>query len=175
MENRIVTVTGHRPKYFKNGYSLETSKLLYNIFYNWLSVNTIDALVSGAALGVDIEAIQAAVDLNIPFIAGIPFRNQDAKWQPKNQKKYKELLNYAKQVVYIDELTDSQYLVKNSKPGLFNPYKLLLRNNWMIDQCTEVLALFNEKPEGGTYQAVKYAESKGLTVTNLWSEYELNN
>ena len=67
MENRIVTVTGHRPKYFKNGYSLETSKLLYNIFYNWLSVNTIDALVSGAALGVDIEAIQAAVDLNIPF------------------------------------------------------------------------------------------------------------
>ena len=52
--------------------------------------------MSGAALGVDIEAIQAAVDLNIPF------RNQDAKWQPKDQKKYRELLTYAKQVVYVD-------------------------------------------------------------------------
>jgi uncharacterized phage-like protein YoqJ len=176
---RIVTVTGHRPKYFKNGYSDKHNQRLYDLFYDWLSKshseNAIYTYISGMALGVDIQSTQAALALGIPVVAGVPFRNQEATWQPKDQKRYRELLTYAKEVVYVDELTDPQYLVKNSKPGLYNPYKLLLRNNWMIDQCTEVLAMWNNLPGGGTYQVVKYAESKGLIVTNLWSEYELNN
>jgi len=176
---RIITVTGHRPKYFKNGYSEQHNKLLYNLFYNWLfkahSENTIDIYISGMALGVDIQSTKAALDLEIPVIAGVPFKNQDARWSVKQQAEYRHLLTLVKEVVYVDELTDSQYLVKNSKPGLYNPYKLLLRNNWMIDQCTEVLALWNRNPEGGTYQAVKYAKSKGLTITNLWDKYETYN
>jgi uncharacterized phage-like protein YoqJ len=171
---RIVTVTGHRPKYLKDGYSQATFNTLVDIAETWLSTEKPDSLISGAALGWDLACVQACLNLDILFVAAVPFRNQDAKWLPKQQLAYREQLTKAKEVVYVDELTDPQYLVKNSKPGLYNPYKLLLRNNWMIDQCTEVLALWNNKCEGGTYQAVKYAESKGLTVTNLWGEYELN-
>ena len=173
--SRIVTVTGHRPKYLKEGYSQATFNTLVEIAEIWLSKEQPDLIYSGAALGFDLACIQACLNLNIPFTAAVPFKNQDDKWSVKQQLEYRKLLTYAKKVVYVDELTDLQYLVKNSKPGLYNPYKLLLRNKWMIDQCTEVLALWNNKCEGGTYQAVKYAESKGLTVNNLWSKYELNN
>lgn len=169
---KIVTVTGHRPKYFKDSYSENTYNTLVEIADNWLTKNKPNLVYIGMALGWDFACADSCVLSNIPFIAAVPFRNQDAKWSVKQQQTYRELLCCAKQVVYVDELTDSQYLVKNSKPGLYNPYKLLLRNNWMIDQCTEVLAMWNGKEEGGTYSAVKYAKSKGLTITNLWSEYE---
>lgn len=172
---RIVTVTGHRPKYFRDGYSEKTTDILLNISYDWLDTNKPDLVYIGVALGWDICCAKSCISLHIPFVASVPFRNQDAKWSPKQQKEYRWLLTQADKIVYIDELTDSQYLVKNSKLGLYNPYKLLLRNNWMIDQCTEVVAMWNGEATGGTYQAVKYAKSKGLTVTNLWGEYESYN
>lgn len=173
--SKIVTVTGHRPKYLKDGYSQTTFNTLVNIAETWLGKESPDSLISGAALGFDLACMQACLNLGIPFVAAVPFRNQDAKWSAKQQLVYRQQLTKAKEVIYVDELTDPLYLVKSSNPGLYNPYKLLLRNNWMIDQCTEVLALWNGKSEGGTYQAVKYAESKGLTITNLWSEYEAAN
>ena len=174
MVNRIVTVTGHRPKYLKDGYSQTTTDILLNLSYNWLAKEQPNLVYIGMAIGWDICCAKSCKALYIPFVAAIPFRNQDAKWSAKQQLEYRKLLTYAKKVVYVDELSNTSYLVKNNKPGFYNPYKLLLRNNWMIDQCTEVLALCNNTPSGGTYQAVKYAESKGLTITNLWSEYEKN-
>ena len=37
----------------------------------------------------------------------------------------------------------------------------------MIDKCDVLIAVWDGKPFGGTYKAIKYAESKGKQLINL--------
>jgi len=101
--------------------------------------------ISGMALGVDQWYAEACIDLDIPFTAAIPFENMEIKWPRLSQEKYKYILSKAWNIIYV------------SGPG-YEPWKMQIRNKWMVDNCTEILAIWNGTL-GGTNNCIQYAKS----------------
>src|SRR5580765_1161360 len=95
MNNLIVAGTGHRPDKL-GGYTQEVSQKLYQTAFDWLSKNKPKLVISGMALGWDIELATAALDLRLPVLAAVPFIGQESKWPLQSQKNYKAILKLCK-------------------------------------------------------------------------------
>ena len=174
MNKKIIAVTGHRPHRFSTGYSIDTFNKLYQIAFDWLSVNTPNEVIEGGAIGVDTAFGLAALNLNIPYVVAVPFKGQENKWYLKDKSIYYGLLQKANKVIYVDEL--AEYTVKGAIPGNKNDFgiiaaKMQKRNMWMVDNCTEVITLWDGVKKSGTWNAIRYAQSKELEVTNLWNKF----
>lgn len=152
----IICGTGHRPNKV-GGYSDPAREILNSVAMQWLSKNKVDKVISGGALGWDQALALAAWDLGIPLTMALPFLDFDSRW-PKQSRDFLAYLNKnAHEVVYVSE------------PG-YNPYKMQVRNVWMVDHCDAVLALWNGS-SGGTANCVSYAEKAGKPIINLWERF----
>lgn len=156
MSTLIVAGTGHRPNKL-GGYSVKVESRLIYLAESYLSENKPDFVISGMALGWDLALAEASIRQSIPFIAAVPFKGQESVWPKKSRDLYNEILNQAKDVVYV------------SDPG-YSSYKMQIRNKWMVDKCNILLALWDGS-EGGTGNCVRYANEVGREVHNLWSEF----
>lgn len=65
----------------------------------------------------------------------------------KAKKKYKELLTKAKENVVVSL-------------GSYSPAKLHLRNHWIVNHSDQLLAIWNGKQSGGTFECVNFAKTK---------------
>lgn len=155
----IICGTGHRPDKL-GGYGTAAGVRLVNLAEDWLEENKPDKVISGMALGWDYALAAAAFNLDIPFIAAVPFEGQEWRWPSESQRNFRVLLGVAERVVYVCE------------PG-YAPWKMQKRNEWMVDNSDQVLALWNGS-SGGTANCIKYAEKVGKPIINLWSDYEPN-
>jgi len=116
-----------------------------------------DRVITGMALGWDQAIARACVDLGIPFTAAVPFQGQEDKWPDTAQAEWCRLLNFATEVQVVSA-------------GGYGPWKMHARNQWMVDRCDSLLALYGGK-SGGTRQCVEYAQGKGVNVRNVWNEW----
>ena len=154
-----VVFTGHRPQSLPGGF--RNTKLHQQIkdgIKRTLTLNKPDIAISGMALGMDQWGVEVCIKLGIPFIAALPFEGQENKWPPKSQEHYKWLLSKAIKIVYVDR--EKNYVSSDVAPGVYHPYKMFRRNEWMIDQLEEgdtLLSLWDQRDRGGTYQCIKYA------------------
>jgi uncharacterized phage-like protein YoqJ len=140
----VITVTGHRPDKL-GGYS--TPNELYDLVLKGL----VDAfnffkpayVITGMSLGTDQWAAELCFNMGIPFVAAIPFNNQDAKWFPHSKQHYHWLLSkaYAKYVIC---------------EGEYAPWKMQKRNEWMVQSCHQVVAVWNGTT-GGTKNCLEAA------------------
>ena len=146
--------TGHRPDKL-GGYSDAIFNKLVGVAK--LAIKDADKVISGMALGWDLAIAQAAIDLDIPFIAAVPFKGQECKWPKQTQLKYQEILSKAEKVVYVCE-------------GGYAPYKMQERNKWMVDNSDILVALWNGTP-GGTANCISYAEKQNKVIENYWGNY----
>ncbi len=150
----IVAFTGHRPNKL-GGYKLPNS--IYNRVCKELTATLKDLkptkAISGMALGVDQWAAMVCVNLHIPFIAAVPFPGQESVWPEPSQRIYKLLLKKADDIVIV-----------NDAP--FAAGKLQKRNEWMVDQCDKLIAVF-DGTEGGTANCVKYAEKHNKEIIRI--------
>jgi hypothetical protein len=73
---------------------------------------------------------KANLDLDIPFIAAVPFAGQESMWPPEGQREYNNLLARA---ITVHVVT----------PGGYSAAKMQARNEWMVDHCTRVAALWD--------------------------------
>lgn len=153
----IVAGTGHRPNKL-GGYDDETFARLVFTAKRALKVLGATHVVSGMALGWDMALAQAAYELNIPFTAAVPFKGQQSRWPLKSQLQFKQLLERASHVVIVCD-------------GEYASWKMQKRNEWMVDNSTVMLALWNGDEKGGTYNCVRYAGKAGKTVANAWHMY----
>lgn len=157
----IFAATGHRPKSLWKGYDEEGLKLLMNLALSFLKEQKdVSALISGMALGWDTAWALAAVKLDLPLIAAVPFLGQESLWPATHKERYWKLLKYAEstgKVVVVSE-------------GGYSPQKMLMRNEWMVDNSDRVVALWNGS-RGGTEHCIRYAQSQGVEVSNLWPKY----
>lgn len=156
----ILAATGHRPDKL-GGYDEQ------NPLRTWVRAQIHAALedlkpekaISGMALGVDSDFAEACVALGIPFIAAVPFQGQESRWPQASQERYKKLLARAAEVVYV------------SPPG-YATWKFHARNQYMVDNCNLLLAVFDGSV-GGTSSTVCYASSRGCPIRlidpNLYS------
>lgn len=98
-------------------------------------------------------SVQASINCGIPFIAAVPFKDQELNWSEKVQKYFNNLLKKAESVTYVSE------------EG-YSAYKMQIRNEWMVNNCDLLLAVW-DGTEGGTYNCIKYARGKGKEIINL--------
>jgi len=154
----IIAATGHRPKKL-GGYSKTIETRLFNLALEYLRKARPTMAISGMALGWDMAFADACEELGIPFIAAIPFIGQESVWPEQSQERYKRLLTKAHRVHVV---SDGQYM----------PFKMALRNEWMVDSASKIAALWDGSA-GGTANCVAYAIGKGKPIDNLWERYQL--
>ena len=155
----IIAGTGHRPDRL-GGYGPEVDQWLHTLCVRELMALKPETVISGMAVGFDQALASAAIHLDIPFLAYIPFEGQESKWPESSKKRYFDLLSKAKGILYC------------SPPG-YAVWKMHKRNHQMVDDCDKVLALWNGNPFGGTFECVTYAQSKNRAVENCWKRWEL--
>lgn len=154
MLEKIVSGTGHRPQKL-GGYSQQAHRVLIDIAKDWLIANRPEEVIVGMALGWDTALAEAALELNIPLTAAVPFKGQELKWSVDTQKLYHEILAKAKRVVIVSE-------------GGYSADKMDIRNRWMVDNSNTILAM-HDGSAGGTNNCVKYAKKKDKPIINLYN------
>lgn len=157
----IISGTGHRPnKLFKsNYYSLENRIKLKEFAKDKICEirPRVTLVISGMAQGWDWALAEAAVELNIPFDAYIPFTGQESRWPKHTQEEYRNLLDKARNI-------------KNIGGEGYAVYKMQNRNIAMVDDCESVLALWNGT-KGGTGNCIDYAKSINKDIINIWDDW----
>lgn len=155
-------VTGHRPSKI-GGYSDESDDRLLAFAIKTLGAlpeypKTPFKVITGMAQGWDQAIARASFALHIPFIAAIPFPNQEALWPPRARERYRDLMKKASEAHTISQ-------------GVYTAEKMDRRNRWMVDRCDKLLALWDGS-SGGTYNCIKYAEDNDVDVIHLWQQWE---
>lgn len=147
----VVAVTGHRPDKL-GGYKIPnpTYDLVVDGIARAFDEVKPSYVITGMAIGVDQWAAEICINMKIPFVAAIPFDNQENKWPPHVQARYQWILSqsYAKYVI---------------TPGAYESWKMQKRNEWMIDSCHQVIAVWNGT-SGGTANCLSYATRVGKPV-----------
>lgn len=153
----ILAGTGHRPDKL-GGYSPAVSARLVDLARAALLKYQPGEVVSGMALGWDTALALAAIELGIPLTAAVPFEGQERKWRPEQQELFRAILARAATMVVVS-------------PGGYAVWKMQVRNEWMVDRATGVLALWNGT-SGGTANCVEYARTRQVKIVNLWNAWE---
>lgn len=153
----IICGTGHRPDKL-GGYDVDSKEKLLTFAHSSIKKLRPDRIITGMALGWDMALAYAADAEKIPFTAAIPFKGQEKMWPEGSQKFYHWLLEKADEVIYVCE---EGYAV----------WKMQKRNEWMVDNCDTVLALWDGSA-GGTGNCIVYANKVGKPIINLWDRYE---
>lgn len=109
--------------------------------------------ISGMALGVDQWFAETCIVLGIPFTAAVPCDDQERLWPEESQRHYRELLAKAHHVRVVS-------------PGPYAPWKMQARNEFMVNECDVLLAVWDGS-SGGTANCVKYAEKVGKPVWRI--------
>lgn len=152
-----LAVTGHRPDKL-GGYDADSHRTLIRFAVASLQRIAPKEVVTGMAIGWDQAIAEAALLLNIPFVAAVPFSGQESKWPQAVQSRYRELYLAANEIQTVCY-------------GGYAPWKMQERNCWMVDNSDELLALWNGTA-GGTANCVGYAQKKGKKITNVWPEWQ---
>jgi len=147
----IVAFTGHRPDKL-GGYKLPNPTYLYVCQEIDKALRELkpEKVISGMALGVDQWAANIAHKLGIPFVAAVPFEGQESAWPQASQKTYRSLIKLATERVVVNE-------------GGYAAWKMQTRNEWMVDRCDQLIAVWDGSP-GGTGNCVNYARSKAKEI-----------
>lgn len=153
----VLGITGHRPPEV-GGY--ETPNPIYNFVRAELDKAFIELqpkrVLLGMALGVDQWAAELCIFNGIPFWAILPHGRADGteglemKWPRAAQARYHHLLQRAERIHVVS-------------PGEYAARKLMARNEWIVDHCNVLLAVFNGSP-GGTANCVAYAMSRRTQI-----------
>ncbi len=153
-----IAITGHRPNKLDNDYDLK-SPLIGRIKEQIIKIITSEythsgdaqhnslTLITGMALGIDTLFALIAIELDIPFIAAIPCINQSALWSDKSKTIWKYLTGH--------NLCTVEY--PNGHIFYTGPQLMQLRNQWMVDNCDILIAVWDNSP-GGTANCIRYAK-----------------
>ena len=112
-----------------------------------------NVFISGMAPGVDIWAAEIVLRLrekgaDIKLICASPFEGFEKRW-PDWERRYNAILEKADLV---------RFICKGNIPGVHQ-----IRNEWMVDHATRVIAVFNGE-KSGTKNTIDYANRVGVEI-----------
>lgn len=184
-ETRLETCcsfTGHRPNKLQGGYNLMSKP---NLYLSHLIEKTILELISdgvrvfisGGALGFDQIAFLTVnrvkennPEVGIKNVLALPFFNQNIKWIVKDRDTYNYILELSDDYIYVD--TVDGYTVFNHEVGIYQPEKMQLRNQFMVDHSKYLIAYWDGSP-GGTKNCIKYAYKMDRSIINIYKKNEI--
>lgn len=145
----ILAVTGPRPNRMNNEYTYkgEISTWVRNELSKKIAQYKPDTLMSRMALGVDTIFALLAIEMAIPLFAVIPFIGQETKWSNQAQKLYHQILAHPKTITKIV-----------CEPG-YAPFKMQKGNEFMVNECDNIIGVWDGRKEGGTWNCLEYARS----------------
>ena len=159
-KNVICCVTGHRPK----GFPFERNHMndSYEKYLSVLNEAVEDLIdngcvyyISGMAYGADLDFADMvldykAMDKEILLEAALPYSVDLAKLFLDNDNEKSSILRDCDYIKFVSP---------NYHRGCMQK-----RNRYMVDKSDIVLAIWNGKCEGGTWDTIKYARSKEKTI-----------
>lgn len=101
---------------------------------------------TGMALGFDLLCAEVCIELGIPFVAAVPFANQESAWMDMDKKRYHALLAQAESIAVV----------------CTGPYHVSMyhrRNEYIVKKADKMLFYLNETT-GGTAACAKLAIKK---------------
>jgi uncharacterized phage-like protein YoqJ len=151
--------TGHRPQSLPWGYNEHTAECHVLKDRLFLEIqNTIEHgynhFIIGMALGIDTYVGEILIDLKriyagITIEAAIPCLNQAQKWPTTAKERYNRILS----------LCDKNTVISRK----YAPLCMQMRNQYMIDQSSLLIAVWNGKPSG-TKNTLMYAKQNNINV-----------
>lgn len=150
-------VTGHRPDKLGGFGNLEAAIRLEEIAFEYLRAANPGEVLIGMALGFDTACARACIRLGIPFVAAVPCAGQERLWPQLAREEHARLLRHAAATVVVS-------------PGGYSDDKMQIRNEWIVDNCDRLTAMWNGST-GGTANCVEYAISTGRQLKNLWERW----
>jgi len=150
-------ITGHRPdKLF--GYDIKKEEYLVMSakITEFIIAKGYTNFMTGMALGVDTVFAINVITLKkyyptFHLECAIPCLGQSSLWNEVDSNRYDSILQRADKVTYV-----------SNKP--YAPIFMHRRNAYMVDNSTEVLAVWNGVRMGGTFNCIKYALKQGRPV-----------
>ena len=144
--------TGHRPEKLNTSEKEVRAALRKQI--DQAVHDGFTVFITGMARGVDLWAAEIVMDLRkrnkeIRLICAIPHDGFEARWSPSWQELYRYVLAEA-------DLT--RVISKGYHTGVYQ-----VRNEWMVNHSTRVIAVFNGQPSG-TKNTIDYAYRQGVPV-----------
>jgi uncharacterized phage-like protein YoqJ len=98
-EGHRVAVLGHRPPelggYGVNPVATEVQRRLTEVFAGLQAIHPDLLVLTGLGLGAEQLAGAAATDAGVPYVAVLPFPNQDRVWPSASKESYRRLLDGA--------------------------------------------------------------------------------
>lgn len=152
----VVSATGHRPDKL-GGYSTAARVRLTRFAESVIPSYSPTEFVSGMALGWDTACALACLSLGVPLVAAVPFEGQESRWPEESQRLFRWILSRASRVVVVS-------------PGGYAAFKMQVRNQWMVDNCDRILALW-DGTSGGTSNCIAYADSVRRIYGNPYHQW----
>lgn len=179
---KTLAFTGHRPSQI-GGYD-ENNPVAIEIknHLRQLTLQAYDAgytkFITGMALGVDQWAGQIVSELkqihnDIILVAAVPFVYQSNIWILSSKQAWENLLSKCDEIYIVDRDADKpiplEELLALSKMDTQDSRflitkKLQNRNEWIVERADTMLAVWKQILSGGTYNCIKYAQSKGKKI-----------
>lgn len=144
----IVGITGHRPDKLL-GAVPRVRSALRSVLTELAPVR----LLTGMALGTDQLAAEVCIGLNIPFVAVLPCDGQADVWPVHVRQHWQYLLEKAAEIVIVS-------------PGPYKPWKMQRRNEYIVDNCMKLLAVWDGS-DGGTANCLRYARMVEREIVSL--------
>ena len=167
--SKRVCFTGRRPKdlcgYERNNYITFNHQLVK--FMKRLYDEGVRTFITGGAQGFDQLAFWAVDKLKTKYegisnIVYVPYKGQESRWAklgPFSQDDYKQMINRADDVIYLQDKPD------NWSKALFD------RNHRMVDDADLVVALYQgddwKTSKGGTAECMRYAHTHNKQIIQI--------
>ena len=113
--------------------------------------------ISGGAIGVDQIAADAVLylrdiqGLHMTLTIARPFPSQGGRWPAAIQANYQRILDHADKIVDV-------------YPDPYAGWKMMKRNIWMVDHSDKVIAIWDGRQQGGTWNCLLYAKKQGKEI-----------
>ena len=152
----IVAWTGHREERLLKRNSLIA---IENRIYRWFDSVQPTRVIAGMAKGVDLMVCRVAHSLRVPCTAAVPWVGHSSNWSKRAQDEYIDLLEKCDRIQVTSDVADYEVSVYST------------RNRWMVDNCQVLAAVWDGEKDGGTYDAIAYAEKIARPISFLkWDD-----
>lgn len=150
----IAAFSGHRTGEKLGGYQTNPLHIaIKKAIYDKLLELKPEAVIVGGALGVDTWAAEICLELGLQYTLAVPFVGQERVWPQKSRDHYDYLKSKASNIVIVCD-------------GGYGAWKLQKRNQWMVDNCDTLIAIW-DGTDGGTGNCVAYANSINRKIIRI--------